>query len=138
MSHTASPEESPHDKIISLVTTKRLALDANQLLCSIMEKWGGPAQFAHDLYTEFQSARPGSLIRQNILETIQKLVVNNTNHNITQVVNPTDLDDDEIDEQLAGFAKRAADFINETQEPTAPASTSYCAPWLEDDEPPPL
>jgi hypothetical protein len=96
------------DKAIrEALTTRRLGHDSNELLLQIMDVWGGPAQFARELLTEFHAAKPGSLIRQNILEMIQKLVVNNTNHAITKVIDPADLDDEDIDRELDGMFERA-------------------------------
>jgi hypothetical protein len=102
------------------LTTRRLGNDSNELLVQIMETWGGPAEFARNMWVEFEAAKPGSLIRQNILEMIQKLVVNNTNHNITQVVDPADLDDEDIDRELDSMLARAKEHAvaAATPEPT--------------------
>jgi hypothetical protein len=106
-----------HEGIKSLLSQRRLGNDANQLLNDIMDRWGGPKSFAESLYREFLAANEGSLIRQNILEMIQKLVVNNTNHNITRIVDPSDLDDEEIEGELNVFISRASGFQRERMEP---------------------
>ena len=101
------------DGIKDLLSARRLGHDANQLLVDIMTRWGGTRAFADALFEEFQAANPGSLIRQNLLEMIQKLVVNNTNHNITRIVNPTDLDDEEIEGELNAMIAKAKEFDDE-------------------------
>lgn len=123
---------TPKDKIKELLSARRLGHDANQLLVDIMDRWGGTRKFADDLFTEFQHAKPGSLIRQNLLEMIQKLIVNNTNHNITKIANPSDLEDDEIEAEMNALMKRAMDFHHERSATVPPTQT---AAWAE--EPPP-
>ncbi len=102
--------ESPSDL---LVNHRRLGHDSNQLLVDIMERWGGTKAFADSMLVEFQAAKPGSLIRQNLLEMIQKLVVNNTNHNHTRISRPSDLDDEELEAELQDIMQRAVAFQNE-------------------------
>ncbi len=99
--------DATDDGIRELLGVKSQAADANQLLIGIMERWGGVRAFAEALHTEFCHARPGSLIRQNILEMIQKLVVNNTNHGVTKVDKPSDLEDEDIEFTLIEMTSRA-------------------------------
>jgi Glu-tRNA(Gln) amidotransferase subunit E-like FAD-binding protein len=113
----------PSNKIRELLSARRLGHDANQLLVDIMERWGGTKKFADDLFTEFQAAKAGSLIRQNLLEMIQKLIVNNTNHNITKIVDPSDLDDEEIESEMRELLRRAKDWVDEREEPVPPTHT---------------
>lgn len=126
------PSTADTKAIRDTLLTRRLGNDSNELLVQIMERWGGPAEFARSMWVEFDAAKPGSLIRQNILEMIQKLVVNNTNHNITKQVNPADLDDEDIDRELDAMLARATEHANAQSTPGP--QTSHSAPW-EIDEP---
>lgn len=130
--HMSTPKADTK-AIRDTLTTRRLGNDSNELLVQVMEKWGGPAEFARSMWVEFEAAKPGSLIRQNILEMIQKLVVNNTNHNITKIVNPADLDDEDIDRELDSMLARAAEHANAKATPGP--KTSQPAPWEVDSLP---
>jgi hypothetical protein len=130
----AVEQPSPGQKIKELLSARRLGHDANQLLVDIMERWGGTKSFADALVVEFQAAKPGSLIRANLLEMIQKLVVNNTNHNITRIVDPADLEDDEIESEMGAVLKRALDFYHESG--SAPHAAAHAPPWQAEDAPP--
>src|SRR5262245_64640005 len=103
-------------RVKELLAQRRIAHDANQLLIDVMDRWGGTRQFADALYSEFMAANPGSLIRQNILEMIQKLVVNNTNHQHTRVEDVTVFDDDEIQRRIDSSVARVVGFVDERQE----------------------
>ena len=121
------------DAVRDALLTRRLGNDSNELLVQIMERWGGPAEFARSLFVEFEAAKPGSLIRQNILEMIQKLVVNNTNHNHTKTVNPTDLDDEDIQRELDAMLARATEHATNGRSVVQTKATVQ-APW-ETDQP---
>jgi hypothetical protein len=120
-------QDSSTKAIRSALTTRHLGNDSNELLVQIMEQWGGPREFARNMWVEFSAAKPGSLIRQNLLEMIQKLVVNNTNHSITQTVNPTDLDDEDIDRELDAMLARARQHTDASQLPEP--STGQAPVW---------
>jgi hypothetical protein len=106
-------KKGPAGDLEKLLTHRRLGHDANQLLVDIMERWGGTKQFADDLYNVYKDPDTSPYGRQNILEMIQKLVVNNTNHNITKVADPAGLDDEDLQGALDAMLKRGAEFLDD-------------------------
>lgn len=131
MGSNGKHDEARREKVKELLQYRRIAHDANQLLLDVMERWGGTSRFADALYREFMDARPGSIIRQNILEMIQKLVVNNTNHQITRVEDPSVFDDDEIERRLDATVVRVQGYVDDRAE----GSTAARPPIYEESDP---
>lgn len=107
------PRELPKGIERALVQRKPSA-DSEQLLLDIIEVWGGTHKLAMDLHKEFQEAKAGSMVRQRILETIHRLIVNNTNHQIGQTRKPDDMTDDELDETAMSYTKRLTNAPSST------------------------
>jgi hypothetical protein len=80
----------------ALTSSKRNA-DSDQLLKDLIEVWGGTRQLAFDLFNEFQNAPMGGMSRQRILEMVQRLIINNTNHDIGKIDKPSDMSDEDLD-----------------------------------------
>lgn len=65
---------SPSEKIRELLTARRLGHDANQVRDDVEERGGSTRPFADALKVESRTAERGSLIGQQLLEMIRKLV----------------------------------------------------------------
>ncbi len=124
------------EQIKSILTARRQGYDANQLLLDILDRWGGTRQFASELFSVFKDPDATPYTKQNILDMIQKLVVNNTNHNITKLQDPGDLDDEELESSLSEFGERLASWMIHAQERAKQGPTVALAPWAWPDEPP--
>lgn len=103
----------PKNKITGLppdlakaLTQRRRNADSEQLLLDMIEVWGGTRQLALDMHQEYQNAPAGGLTRQRILEMVQKLIVNNTNHDIGKLEKPSDMTDEELNKIALEFANR--------------------------------
>jgi hypothetical protein len=109
------------------------AVDSGQLLKDLMDRWGGTERFARDLVGEYREAKQGSLVRQKVLEMVQKLVVTNTVHQINQAERPEDLDTADIDARLQSLIARVVGRV-EANEHAQPTESS--PPWNIEEEPP--
>lgn len=114
--HTASGTPAG---IARALGKRRQAADSEVLLTDIIEVWGGTRNLAMDMHKAYQEARPGSMTRQRILETIQRLIINNTNHGIQSAKKPSDLDDKELDALVLTYVARCSDTTPIATEPEA-------------------
>lgn len=53
--------------------------DRAGLLASLIQAWGGLDQVAQSLYSEFNKAAPGSMIRQRILDLVCRMLSQHSN-----------------------------------------------------------
>ena len=83
------------------------AVDAGLLLGELMQVWGGPARLARDMYAEFEAAPKGSMVRQRMMEAVQRLVVQATDRDQTKVMRPETMTDEDL-EASDGHVIRAA------------------------------
>lgn len=89
-------------------------VDSGELLNELLRAWGGAAQLAKDLKSEFTSAVAGGMTRQRILEMIQRLIVVNTQHDLANVVRPTDMTQAELEAAARHYYLKIA--ANEPEE----------------------
>jgi hypothetical protein len=82
--------------------------DSEELLNALIEVWGGTKRLATDLYAEFKEAPSGGMVRQRILEMIQRLIITNTTHEIGRTKAPSDMSDEELAELALAYIKRVA------------------------------
>ena len=82
------------------------AVDAGLLLDELMQCWGGPARLARDMYGEFESAPKGSMIRQRLLEAIQRLIVQATDRDMGKVQRPEDMTDSDLETLAMSYVQR--------------------------------
>lgn len=80
--------------------------DSGTLLKDLIEVWGGTRQLAMDVHTEFQKAPSGGMTRQRILEMFQRLILNNTQHEIGRAKSASDMTDEELHEIALEYVKR--------------------------------
>ena len=73
------------------------AVDAGLLLGELMQVWGGPARLARDMYAEFEAAPKGSMVRQRMMEAVQRLVVQATDRDQTKVIRPETMTDEDLE-----------------------------------------
>ncbi len=94
-------------KLDTAVVRKAIAakpsIDSASLLNDLIDVWGGTRQFASDLYTEFRGAQKGSVVRQRILEMLQRLVIVNTQTELSRSSNPEDLDEADLDKMISRY-----------------------------------
>lgn len=90
------------------LATRKASADSEALLLDLIEVWGGTRQLALDLHKEFQNAAAGGMTRQRILEMLQRLVINNTNHQIGSLVSPSDMTDEELEATAMSYMQRVS------------------------------
>ncbi len=127
------PANSKAAQVTELLKDTSRPVDSGQLLNDLMERWGGTATFARDVMGEFQGAKQNSLVRQKILEMIQKLVVTNTVHQVTRIERPEDLDTEEIDAKLQELISRVVGHVEAHDDPQIKTVSET---WEEEDAPP--
>jgi hypothetical protein len=84
----------------------KFSLDTGILLQDIIEAWGGPHRLAASMKEEFANAAPGSMVRTRTLEMIQRLVVQCTANEMTNVRKPADLSNEELEEEARRLIER--------------------------------
>ena len=95
--------------IAKAIAESRPSVDSGQLLCDLIEIWGGTRQLAKDIHMEFTKAAAGGMTRQRILEMMQRLIITNTTQDIGRVANPSDSTDEELLTELQAFVKKLTD-----------------------------
>lgn len=98
-------------KLVPTQVAKALAkggggIDSGKLLQSLIDCWGGPTQFARDIFAEYQAAKPGSLTRQRILEMATRLTVQVTSQDIARPKAASDMTDDELLASARGLLEK--------------------------------
>ena len=99
---------------------KQNSIDSSVFLGDLIACWGGPFRLARDVYEEFQFQPKGSMQRARTMEMIQRLIMNNTQHELTNVRKPGDCTDAELEletEKLIAKALRMES--NAIQAPSA-------------------
>lgn len=104
MAKRKKPELSPG--LVNALKDQGLSVDSGSLLRELIDVWGGPRQLALDLHNEFHAAQPGGQTRQRIMDMLQRLVVNCTNDDLNRPIDPTDLDDAELEALAMGYVER--------------------------------
>ena len=102
------PTTSGHQmaqSVKELVASKG-TIDQEVFLADLMEVFGGSRKLAVAMYDEFQSAPRGGLARQKLLHTIQHLIISTTSMNLTKVVNPSDLTDQDLKDLLGDYFEK--------------------------------
>lgn len=79
------------------------SIDQTVFLQDLMEVFGGSRKLAIAMFDEYQNAPAGGLARQKLLQTIQHLIISTTQMNMTKVVNPSDLSDQDIKDMLGDY-----------------------------------
>lgn len=92
--------------VVRALADRKPSADSEKLLIDLIDVWGGTRQLALDLHKEFQAAGAGSMVRQRILEMIQRLVVTNTTHQIGSPIKPEDLTDGDLEQTALDYVKR--------------------------------
>jgi hypothetical protein len=80
-----------------VIATDNSAIDSRSLLQEILQEWGGPKALAQDIFQEFRKAKPGGMTRQSLLEMIQRLIVWNTNQSLSNPIDHSELDDEDLE-----------------------------------------
>lgn len=121
------PAEMP--KSISMVLAgQQSAIDSASLLSNLIDVWGGAAAVSKDIYAEFQRAPAGGQTRQRILEMMQRLIINNTAHDLTSTVRPSDMTDGELEDLAMTYVKRLTDAVPSSPPAAAPAAEKETRP----------
>jgi hypothetical protein len=83
-------------------------VDSGLLLQSILTNWGSIDAFGRDIYSEYQAAKPGSFVRQKILDLMTRLVIKVTDQEIAKPRKPEDMSDAELMAQARALLERAS------------------------------
>jgi hypothetical protein len=89
----------PTDLSKALAKSKGSGIDSGSLLSALIDIWGGPREFARDIFAEFSAAKAGSMTRQRILEMATRLTVQVTSQEIARPRTPAEMSDDELAER---------------------------------------
>lgn len=73
MTRPKPPKKVP-DRVKKAIGGDLVDAGANEVAAHFFRLAGGPAAVARMLYEEFRDAKPGSLMRQRILETIMRVI----------------------------------------------------------------
>jgi hypothetical protein len=92
--------------ITKALTERKAGLDSEALLNDLIDVWGGARQLAVDLHDEFQKAPSGGMVRQRIMEMIQRLILTNTTHEIGRVAKPSDMTKEELEAKAMQYVRR--------------------------------
>lgn len=85
------------------------SIDQHVFLLDLIECFGGPRKLAVSMHAEFQNAPRGGLARQKFLQMVQHLIISCTASNMTRVLDPSAMQDAEIDVALNGYLDRIKD-----------------------------
>jgi len=96
---------------------RKASADSEALLNDLIDVWGGTRRLALDIHGEFQKAAAGGMTRQRILEMMQRLIMNNTNHEIGRSARPSDLTDDELETVAMSYMKKVSGHAETTDIP---------------------
>jgi hypothetical protein len=88
------------------LSEKKAGLDSEALLNDLVDIWGGPRQLAVDIHQEFQGAPSGGMVRQRIMEMIQRLILTNTTHEIGRIAKPSDMTKEELESMAMRYVRR--------------------------------
>jgi hypothetical protein len=113
--------------VSAALSGQKAAIDSASLLSNLIEVWGGPARLAADIFDEFGRAPEGGQTRQRILEMMQRLIINNTERDLTNTVKPSDLSDAELEELALAYVRRLTN--------AAPSTTAASATPKEEGSP---
>ncbi len=83
------------DRVIKAIAQVDSSFDSQKLLEAIIHHFGGPEKFAFQIVQEFKAAGPGTLVRQRILEMVNRLTMN-VSASSPPSKNAGDMDDDEL------------------------------------------
>lgn len=100
-------------KVVVSLAERSSSTDSEGLLTDLLEIWGGPRALAHDIYNEFQAARPGSNERQRYMDLIFRVVLTNTTHDIGRLTSPQDLSDSELEDLVHKYMPKVLDSVQE-------------------------
>lgn len=92
------------------------SVDAGQLLSDIIDEWGGTRKLAHDIKDAFDTAPPGSMTRQRFFEMLQRLIISNTDRDISREIDPSEFSDDELARAAHGILGRVLGESNGQKE----------------------
>jgi hypothetical protein len=81
-------------------------VDAGQLLSDIIDTWGGTKKLANEIKLAYDAAPPGSMVRQRFFEMIQRLIINNTDRDISKDIDPSEFSDAELAEAATGLLNK--------------------------------
>jgi hypothetical protein len=103
----AQPDQS---KIVAqTLAESKPSADSAGFLRDIISEWGGTANLARCMKREYDEAGPGGQTRQRILEMIQRLVIMNTQHDLSKSVDPSRMDDADLQRIAERLVKKVSD-----------------------------
>ena len=109
-----------HQKI-RRVLESRHAVDQGVLLSDLMDVIGGPRVLAKTMWEEYQRAPAGGLARQKFLFMVQSLIISTTASNLTKIIKPETLTDEDLQDMIEERLKRISDGSMVAPTPAADA-----------------
>jgi hypothetical protein len=93
-------------KLTQLLYQDNPGTDSAELLAAVVKSWGGVDRLAGDMFQEFKTAKPGSIVRSRIMEAVQRLIINNTNAGLSDVRQPSDMTNGELEGKAMELLKK--------------------------------
>lgn len=104
----SKPEKLLPEGLARALVDRPSGMDSRELLNELTRCWGGTGKLALDIRQEFKNSPPGGMVRQRILEMLQRLIINNTEHELTNVVRPSEMSNEDLERTLKKYIDRMA------------------------------
>jgi hypothetical protein len=98
-------KQKVYDGVRALLQDSTL-VSSEQLLGDIIQEWGGTKRLARDIKAAFDEAPEGSMIRQRFFEMLQRLIISNTDRDISREIDPSEFSDEELTTAAEGVLGR--------------------------------
>jgi hypothetical protein len=79
-----------------LLGDSKPSADAAELLAAIMDEIGGPRELARIFARQLRDPDTGAQTKQRLLDTIQRLIIMCTQHDLAKAIEPSEMTDDDL------------------------------------------
>lgn len=110
------PTQADNKGKIIVEASKQNGIDTSVLLNDLIDCFGGPFSLAKAIHQEFVTAKPGSMVRTRTIEIINRLVMANTQYELTNLKKPSDMDDEELEREAARLLAKKETTSASTEE----------------------
>lgn len=111
------PQEEQKVPVGESLAERGPTTDSEVLLSDLTTLFGGPLKLAEVIRNEFLASNPGSTLRQRYLELITRIIVTNTTHEISRVVHPEDMSDEQLEALAEKYTRKVLDARGITSQP---------------------
>jgi hypothetical protein len=98
MPNTKKPKtKSNQDVTKYLLGDAKPAADAAEFLAAIMDEVGGPRALARIFAQQLRDPDAGAQTKQRLLDTIQRLIIMCTQHDLAKAIEPSEMTDGDLE-----------------------------------------